>query len=139
RRAFSNSTPNKLAFSAQVNRTNQVAGRFTAYANGLYRSAVFYFNNNGQMGLLDAQRVFRGVPYQSNRWYQIELRMKWASQRIDCRVDGALVLTNISFTDSSVPGIDAVLLANQDNTTSWWDDIRVFNDNLTNVFTVSPS
>jgi hypothetical protein len=32
-----------------------------------------------------------------------------------------------------------VLLANQDNTTSWWDDIRVFNDNLTNVFTVSPS
>lgn len=139
RRAFSNSTPNKLTFSARVSRTNQVAGRFTAYANGLYRSAVFYFNNNGQMGLLDAQRVFRGVPYQSNRWYQIELTMKWASQRIDCRVDGALVLTNITFTDSSVPGIDAVLLANQDNTTSWWDDIRVFNDNLTNAFTVSPS
>ena len=139
RRAISNSQPNKITFSVRASRTNQIAGRLTAYASAFYRSAVFYFNNNGQMGLLDRQLGFRGVPYQSNRWYQVELALNWATQKIDCRVDGALVLTNIAFPDSSVPSIDSVLLANQDNTTSWWDDIRVFHDNLTNNFSLTPS
>jgi hypothetical protein len=35
--------------------------------------------------------------------------------------------------------VDAVVLGNQDNTTSWWDDVKVFYDNLTNTFTVTPS
>jgi uncharacterized repeat protein (TIGR01451 family) len=35
--------------------------------------------------------------------------------------------------------MDAVLLANQDNSTSYWDDVNVFNDNLTNTFAVTPS
>jgi uncharacterized repeat protein (TIGR01451 family) len=139
RRSFTNSQPNRISFAVRASRTNQIAGRLTANVNSLYRSVVFYFNNNGQMGLLDRTLGFRGVPYQSNRWYQVELSLNWANQRIDCRVDGALVLTNIAFPDGSVSGMDAVLLANQDNTTSWWDDIRVFHDNLTNNFSITPS
>jgi hypothetical protein len=54
-----------------------------------------------------------------------------------CRIDGTLVLTNITFPDS-VTSMD-VTLANQDNTTSWWDDISVFNDNVTNTFSITPS
>mgnify|MGYP003331205172 CR=1 FL=1 len=60
RSVFSNSTPNKISFAVRASRTNQIAGRFTAYANSIYRSAVFYFNNNGQMGLLDRTLGFRG-------------------------------------------------------------------------------
>jgi hypothetical protein len=139
RHTISNTQPNRISFSVRVARTNQVAGRFTADAGGLYRSAVFYFSNNGQMGLLDAQRAFHGVPYQSNQWYHVDLFFNWAVQRVDCRIDGALVFTNITFPES-VPTIDAVVLANADvNPVSWWDDIRVYNDNLTNVFTVTPS
>jgi hypothetical protein len=105
----------------------------------MYRSAVFYFDSKGQMGMLDRGQVpFRSVPYQSNHWYQIELTFNWASQKVDCRIDGALVITNVSFPDS-VTSMDTVLLANQDNTTSWWDDICVFNDNATNTFSLSPS
>jgi uncharacterized repeat protein (TIGR01451 family) len=138
RHSISNGQPNKISFSARVGRTNQVAGRVTALASSLYRSAVFYFNNNGQMGLIDPQIGFRGVPYQSNRWYQVELIFNWNAQKVDCRIDGALTITNVTFFESAA-FIDAVLLANQDNTTSWWDDIRVFNDNLTNTFTITPS
>lgn len=138
RSTISNSQPNRISFSVRVGRTNQIAGRFTASDRGLYRSAVFYFNNNGQMGLLDRQLGFRGVPYQSNRWYHIDLILNWESRKVDCHIDGALAISNITFPDSSVLSVDAVLLANQDNTTSWWDDIRVFNDNLTNVFVVTP-
>jgi uncharacterized repeat protein (TIGR01451 family) len=138
RRSFSNALPNRISFSVRVGRTNQVAGRLTAYASGLYRSAVFYFSNNGQMGLLDAQRSFHGVPYQSNHWYQVDLFFNWGAQRVDCRIDGAPAFTNITFPES-VTAMDSVVLANQDNTTSWWDDIRVYNDNLTNVFTITPS
>jgi uncharacterized repeat protein (TIGR01451 family) len=138
RRTFTNSLPNKISFAVRVGRTNQVAGRFTATASGIYRSVVFYCNNNGQMGLLDRQLGFRGVPYQSNHWYQVALTLNWVSQKIDCRIDGALVLTNITFPDS-INYMDSAALANQDNTTSWWDDIRVFNDNVTNTFTLSPS
>jgi hypothetical protein len=90
------------------------------------------------MGLLDRQLGFRGVPYQSNRWYQVALTLNWAAQKIDCRIDGVLVLTNITFPDT-VSTLDAVVLANQDNTTSWWDDIRIFHDNLTNTFSITPS
>lgn len=138
RRGISNSQPNKVSFAVRASRTNQVAGRFTTVANGLYRSAVFYFNNNGQMGLIDRQLGFRGVPYQSNRWYRVDLTMNWAAQKVDCRIDGALVLTNITFPDT-ITSMDSVLLANQDNTTSWWDDVSVLNDNLTNTFTINPA
>lgn len=139
RRPLTNTTPNKITFAVRASRTNQIAGRFTAYANSIYRSAVFYFNEKGQMGLQDRIAGFRGVPYQSNRWYQVSLTMNWAAQKIDCAIDGALVLTNVNFAESTATYMDAVLLANQDNTTAWWDDIRVFNDNLTNVFAVNPS
>lgn len=139
RRLFTNSTPNQISFAVRASRTNQVAGRFTATASSIYRSVVFYCNNNGQMGLLDRQLGFRGVPYQSNRWYQVALTVNWASQKIDCRIDGTLVLTNITFPDSSAGFMDSVVLANQDNTTSWWDDIKVFNNNITNTFAVTPS
>ena len=138
RHGISNSQPNHISFSVHVDRTNQIAGRFTTYASGLYRSAVFYFNNNGQMGVLDAQQAFHGVPYQSNHWYQVDLYFNWAAQKLDCRVDGTLIATNISFPNS-VTYMDALLLANQDNTVSWWDNIQVFNDNFTNVFTLTPS
>jgi uncharacterized repeat protein (TIGR01451 family) len=138
RRSISNSQPNKISFDVRASRTNQIAGRFTAYATSIYRSAVFYFSNNGQMGMLDRTLGFRGVPYQSNRWYQVALTFNWAAQKVDCRIDGALVLTNITFPDN-ITSMDAVLLANQDNTTSWWDDFKVFNDNITNTFSVTPS
>jgi hypothetical protein len=88
---------------------------------------------------LDRTLGFRGVPYQSNRWYQVELTLNWPAQKIDCRIDGALVLTNITFPDSFATSMDAALLANQDITTSWWDNIRVFHDNLTNTFSLTPS
>jgi len=105
----------------------------------MYRSAVFYFDSKGLMGLTDRGQVpFRSMPYQSNHWYQVELAFNWAAQKVDCRIDGALVFTNVAFPDS-VTGMDTVMLANQDNTTSWWDDIRVFSDNVTNTFTLSPS
>jgi uncharacterized repeat protein (TIGR01451 family) len=136
---FTNITPNKISFAVRASRTNQVAGRFTATANNTYRSAVFYFNNNGQMGLLDRSLGFRGVPYQSNRWYQVDLTLDWPAQKIDCRIDGNLVFTNITFPDTNATYMNAALLANQDNTTSWWDNVRVFHDNLTNTFSVSPS
>jgi uncharacterized repeat protein (TIGR01451 family) len=140
RHGISNSQPNRISFSVRVDRTNQIAGRFTAYANNLYRTTVFAFNNNGQMGILDPQQVVHGAPYQSNHWYQVDLYLNWTSRKVDCRVDGTLIATNLSFTDSSSPtSIDAVLLANQDNTVSWWDNIQVFNDNVTNVFTLTPS
>jgi len=138
RRSISNSRPNKVSFAVRASRTNQIATRFTTYANSLARSAVFYFNNNGQMGMLDRTLGFRGVPYQSNRWYQVALSYDWASQKVDCSIDGAPVLTNIIFPDSVV-SMDAVVLANQDNTVSWWDDIKVANDNLTNTFSITPS
>jgi len=140
RRTFSNSQPNKISFSVRVGRTNQVAGRLTAYANSLYRSAVFYLDNKGQMGLVDRGQVpFRSVPYTSNHWYQVELAFNWGAQKVDCRIDGALAITNVSFPDSSVTSLDGVVLGNQDNTTSWWDDVKVFYDNLTNTFTITPS
>jgi uncharacterized repeat protein (TIGR01451 family) len=140
RRGFTNSQPNKISFAVRASRTDKVAGRFTAYSGSMYRSAVFYFDSKGSMGLLgrQGQDGLRGVPYQSNRWYQVELTLNWVSQKVDCRIDGALVITNVSFPDS-VTSMDAVVLANQDNTTSWWDDIRVFHDNLTNVFSITPS
>jgi len=140
RRAFSNSQPSKISFSVRVGRTNQVAGRLTAYANSLYRSAVFYFDDKGQMGLVDRGQVpFRSVAYTSNHWYQVELSFNWAAQKVDCRIDGALVITNVLFPDSSAMSVDAVVLGNQDNTTSWWDNFKVFYDNLTNTFTITPS
>ena len=140
RRTFSNSQPNKISFAVRVGRTTQVAGRLTAYANSLYRSAVFYFDSKGQMGLMDRGQIpFRSVPYTSNHWYQVELTFDWAAQKVDCRIDGALAITNVSFPDSSVTSMDGIVLGNQDNTTSWWDDFRVFYDNLTNVFTITPS
>jgi hypothetical protein len=138
RRSFSNSQPNRISFSVRVGRTNQVAGRLTAYANGLYRSAVFYFDAKGQMGLMDPQRTLHGVSYQSNQWYHVDLYFNWGSQKVDCRIDGTLVATNIAFPES-ITSMDAIVLANQDNTTSWWDDFRVYSDNLTNVFTITPS
>lgn len=139
RSTFTNITPNRISFAVRASRTNQIAGRFTASASGTYRSAVFYCNNNGQMGLLDRTLGFRGVPYQSNRWYQVDLTLNWPAQKIDCRIDGALVLTNITFPDNSATFLSAVLLANQDNTTSWWDNLRVCHDNLTNTLAVTPS
>src|SRR5262249_39918222 len=81
RRGISNSQPNKVSFAVRASRTNQIAGRFTTYANSLYRSSVFYFNNNGQMGMLDRTLGFRGVPYQSNRWYQVALTFNWPAQK----------------------------------------------------------
>jgi uncharacterized repeat protein (TIGR01451 family) len=139
RSVFTNITPNRISFAVRASRTNQIAGRFTGTASGIYRSAVFYFNNNAQMGLLDRTLGFRGVPYQSNRWYQVDLTLDWVAQKIDCRIDGNLVLTNITFPDTNATYLNAGLLANQDNTTSWWDNMRVFHDNLNNTFSVTPS
>ncbi|MBA4148927.1 MAG: DUF11 domain-containing protein [Verrucomicrobia bacterium] len=139
RRAISNSQPNKITFAVRADRTNQNAGRLVAIRSSSAISAQFFFNNKGQMGLQDRQLGFRGVPYESNRWYQVELTLDWPAQKIDCRIDGALAITNVTFLHSGATSMDFVYLANTENATSWWDNIQVFHDNITNVFTISPS
>ncbi|MCI0744751.1 MAG: hypothetical protein L0Y58_05020 [Verrucomicrobia subdivision 3 bacterium] len=139
RRNITNSRPNRISFYVRASRTNAISGRFIAWGGAFYRAAQFYMNNNGRMGLVDAGQVFRGVPYESNRWYHVALDLNWMTRRVDCRIDGSTVLTNIAFPDDPYSGLDWVVLANQDNTTSWWDDIRIHNDNLSYALFVTPS
>ena len=132
RRQLTNSRPNRVSFRVRAAQTNAITGRFWLWGNPVYRAVEFYLNNNARMGL-NSTNGFVGVPYESNRWYAVDLDLDWASQRVNCRVDGALVITNTRFPDIVSSGADYVGVQNTDYGTSWFDEIHVFQSYSSNL------
>ena len=133
---ITNSQPNKVSFSVRGAQTNAICGRMWAVGGAGYRAFDFYLNNNGRMGLY-ASSGFQGVPYVSNRWYRVDLDLDWTSRKVNCSVDGSLVITNVPFPDNPYSGTDYIAVQNTDNGTSWFDDIHAYHSFYTNL-TVTP-
>ena len=94
RRQITNSRPNRVSFRVRAAQTNAVTGRLWLYGNPAYRAVEFYLNNNARLGL-NSTNGFVGVPYESNRWYAVDLDLDWTAQRVNCRIDGALVIDRL--------------------------------------------
>ncbi|HEU5068908.1 MAG TPA: Calx-beta domain-containing protein [Verrucomicrobiae bacterium] len=122
RQAISNCFPTDLSFRVRAAQTTANCGRFDAVANG---STVvdFYLNSKGLMGLAAGNKQ-PSFPYESNRWYRVDLKLNWNTRRVDCRIDGALVVTNVEFPSYPYSGLNTLVLQNTDPATSWFDDIH---------------
>ena len=132
RYTITNSRPNKVSFSVRAAQTNAICGRMWAVGGAGYRAFDFYMSSKGQIGLA-ANTGFLGVPYVSNRWYKVDLDLDWTARKVNCSVDGTLVATNVSFPDDPYSGTDWIAVQNTDTSTSWFDDIHVYNSFYTNL------
>jgi len=56
---------------------------------------------------------------------------------VNCRIDGVTLTNNANFLDDTYSGIDWIAVQNTETSTSWFDDIHVYNSFPTNL-TVSP-
>ena len=132
RYTITNSRPNKVSFSVRAAQTNAICGRMWAVGGAGYRAFDFYMSSKGQIGL-NANTGFNGVPYVSNRWYKVDLDLDWTARKVNCSVDGTLAITNVSFLDDPYSGTDWIAVQNTDASTSWFDDIHVYNSYATNL------
>jgi uncharacterized repeat protein (TIGR01451 family) len=131
RRTITNSRPNRVSFYVRAAQTNAITGRMWL-VGGIYRAFEFYMNKNAQMGLY-ANNFFFGVPYESNRWYQVDLDLDWTAKMVNGRIDGVPVLTNIPFPEDPYSGADYIAVQNSEIGTSWFDEIHVFNSSYSNL------
>ena len=107
RRLFTNSRPTRVSFSVRAAQTNAITGRIWGTAPGPYYLAFdFYMNKDGRMGLY-SRNSFVGIPYVSDRWYQVDLDLNWTTRLVNCRIDGALAITNVAFPDETKGPIQA--------------------------------
>jgi hypothetical protein len=115
-----------VRFSVRAAQTNALTGRLWLVGSPGYRACDFYFNPKGLMGLSTNQsQDFAGIPYQSNRWYAVDLQLDWTTKRVSCLIDGALIVTNNAFLDSGITGVDYVAIQNSDIGTAWFDNVQV--------------
>jgi hypothetical protein len=137
RRQITNDRPTGVSFYVKAAQTNAICGRVNAMGGAGYNAVDFYMGNKGLMGL-SSGAVQPSVPYQSNRWYRVDLVLNWTTRRVDCRIDGSLAITNVPFASDPYSGIDYLVLQNTDTATCWFDDVHVFTLAYTNL-PVSPS
>ena len=137
-RRITNSRPTGISFHVRAAQTNAQCGRLNAMGGAGYRAVDFSMNRDGRMGLV-AEQAFAGVPYESDRWYRVDVELDWTQRRANCRIDGALVITNVAFPDDPYSGTDSIVLQNTDTGTSWFDEIRVFTLGSSNLLVTPPN
>ena len=143
RYTISNSQPNKVSFYVRAAQTNAISGRIWAAGGAAYRAFDFYMNKDGRMGLYNNTTALATVPYTSNRWYRVDMDLIWggttfSSRKVNCRIDGVTLTNNANFLDDTYSGIDWIAVQNTEVSTSWFDDIHVYNSFPTNLI-VSPT
>jgi uncharacterized repeat protein (TIGR01451 family) len=137
RYSFTNCNPNHVRFNVRAAQTNAITGRVWLVGGSGYRAFDFYLNKDGRMGLSTSQG-FIGVNYQSNHWYAVDVELDWATKKVNCRIDGGLVVTNSAFPDSSATSANYIAVQNSEIGVSWFDAFQVATTYFTNL-TVAPS
>jgi hypothetical protein len=83
----------------------------------------------GTNGSFAAGTVAVATPYSANTWYQFEITLDWAARTYSVRVGGALVASNVAFSDAAAVGVGRVQVVNTvpvgGAMTSWWDEIVI--------------
>ena len=137
RRQITNCHPTEISFYVRAGQTNVNCGRLDAIGGAGYAAVDFYMNSKGLMGLASGN-MQPSIPYQSNQWYKVDLELNWTTLRVNCRINGALLVTNVPFLNTPYPGINYIILQNSDSGTSWFDEIKAFELSRTNLL-VFPS